>query len=284
MNPFLLQNLQSARQSIDPQFKALKAAVSALTQALKLAGEERADALAMHKALGKLQQASAPLGDPTLSAATDAFAEATQTALDDLAFHFAHDLREVFEQRGQTVSGRPPTLVVDALVLQMDITVRKAQWFYGKEALTRPIPLSINGIVQAYEAQRKSVLERKIDIEAFLGELYKAWQELLAQRSQRPAGGRINLVETYSRVVLNRQSPRFWNAPSRSTFKDYERVHFVRDLVLAHATPSLTLDGRTRHLRLGGATKNQAESASRSMWLPQSALDGEYYANLWFEE
>ena len=283
MNTPLFNLLQTARQEMEPQFKTFRDVMAALNHAARLAEEERADALAMHKVLTRLKPTAVLVNSPVLSAATDALSEATQAALDDLAFHFAHDLKEAFEQRGQTVEGRPPTLVVEALVLQIDITARKAQWFYGKEALIRPIPLSINAIVSAYDAQRKAILERKIDMNAFLGELHKAWQDLLAKRSQRPPGSRINLVEIYSQVVHNRQSPRFWNAPSRSTFKDYERAHFVRDLVLAHAAPTWQSNGQTLRLRLGGATKNQAESASRSIWLPQSALDGDYYASLWFE-
>ena len=284
MDETLSQALQSAQQELTPRFRALQGATGALKHAIALAGEERHDALAMQKALAKLQQAASLLDDPALHAATAAFAGATQDALNELAFHFARDLKEAFEQRGQAVEGRPPTLAVDSLVLQIDITARKAQWLYGKEALTRPIPLSIDTIVRAYDQQRKALFERKVDTGAFVTELHKAWEELLAKRSQRPAAGRINLVEIYSQMVLNRQTPRFWNAPSRSTFKDYERAHFVRDLVLAHGAPVLHVDGKAAHLRLGVATKNQAESASRSIWLPQSALDGDYYASLWFDE
>ncbi len=283
MNTALIESVQTAQGALDPQFKALRAATGALKQAAKLAAEERADALAMQKSLAKLDAAAEQVTDPAFTQAVADFATATRQALDDLAFHFAHDLKEVFEQRGETVEGRPPTLVVGELVLQIDITARKAQWFYGKEALTRPIPLSINTIIKAYDRQHKSIVDRKIDVTGFLTELHTAWNELLAKRAQRPAGGRINLIELYSQVVINRQAQRFWNAPSRSTFKDYERAHFVRDLVLAHDAPGLTVDGKTVRMLLGGATKNQAESASRSIWAPKSALDGEYYANIWFE-
>jgi hypothetical protein len=138
--------------------------------------------------------------------------------------------------------------------------------------------------VQLYDQQRKTIVERTLDVPAFVAELHQAWTDLLAKRTQKPAGGRVNLVEIYSQVVLNRQSQRFWNAPSRSTFKDYERVLFVRDLTQAHTAPSIKIDGQTYHLRLGGATKSQADSASRSIWLPQNALDGEYYASLTFEQ
>jgi hypothetical protein len=284
MSAELTERLQAAQKEVEPQFKALRAVSSALQQAMKLAAEEQADALAMQKALGKLQQAAVSVDNGPVQAATAAFAEATQAALDALAFEFARDLKETFEARGVTVEGRPPTLVVNSLVLQIDIGSRKAQWYYGKEALTRPIPLSINAILQAYDAQRKAIVERAIDAPGFVAELHKAWQDLLAKRTARPAGGRINLVELYSQVVLNRQSVRFWNAPSRATFRDYDRALFVRDLVLAHATPQVEVDGKRMYLRLSVATKNQADSATRSVWLPQSALDGEYYASLTFEE
>jgi hypothetical protein len=179
------------------------------------------------------------------------------------------------------VSGRPPTLVVDPLVLQIDINARKAQWFYGKEALTRPLPLSLGAILKAYDQQRKGIVERTIDTEGFLRELHTAWNGLLQEKSRR----RINVVEAYSKLVLNRQSARFWNAPSRSTFKDYERPFFVRDLVLARESdPSVEVDGQRLRLRLGVATKSQAESTSRSLWVPNDALDGEYYSDLTFEE
>jgi hypothetical protein len=254
-----------------------------LQQAIKAAKEERPDALAMYKVLGKLQQANVLWEDETLQSATAAFAQTTQTALDALAFEFARDLRETFTQRGQHVAGRPPTLAVEPFALEIDIAKRKAQWFYGKEALARPIALSIPTIVQVYEQQQKAITGRTVDVPAFVAELYQAWTELLAKRTQRPAGGRINLVEIYSQVVLNRQSARFWNAPSRSTFKDYERAHFVHDLAQAQGAAAVQADGQSYQLRLGVATKSQADSANRSIWLPQSALDGEYYASLTFE-
>ncbi len=283
MQAEILAQLTTAQKTLDPQVKTLRAAAGALQQAVKLASEEHPDALAMHKLLAKLQQAATLVDDASLRNATTAFADATQTALDALAFHFARDLKETFAERGETVAGRPPTLVVDLLTLQIDIANRKAQWLYGKEALTRPVALSIPTIVQAYDRQRKTIVERTLDAPAFVAELYQAWTELLAKRSQRPAGGRVNLVEVYSQVVLNRQSARFWNTPSRSTFKDYERALFVRDLTLAQSAPVVEVNGQSYRLRLGVATKNQADSASRSIWLPQDALDGDYYANLTFE-
>lgn len=282
MNPALLSELQAAQSSLEPQYHALHSAVAALKRAAALAGEETLDAIAMHKHLARLQEAAVQLDDPTLAGAVAAFAEQTQHGLDALAFEFARDLKHVFERRGQAVEGRPPTLVVDSLALHIDMGARKAQWFYGKEALTSPIALSINAIVKAYDQQTKSIVQRSIDVPAFVAELYQAWQDQLAKRQKAPAGKRINVVEIYSQVTLNRQSARFWNSPARNTFKDYERPHFVRDLVLAQAAPTTVAEGKTQHLRLGVATKSQADNPMRSIWLPQSALDGEYYSDLTF--
>ncbi len=276
--------LQSAQEELDPRFRALRATTSALKQATRLANAESVDALAMQKALLKLEQAQEMLGaQPEMDAAVAAFAAATSTALDALAFDFARELRELFRQRGIAVGGRPPQLTVDDLVLEIDMATRKGQWFYGKEALTRPIPLSYGPILKAFDTQQRAVLKREIDVSAFLLELHRAWETLLARRAQAPQGKRINIIEVYSQVVLDRQSARFWNAPARATFRDYERAHFVRDLVLSRQAPVIEVEGKPQHLRLGGATKNQAESAARSIWLPSGPLDGDYYANLTFE-
>ena len=282
MNNELLNSLQDSQAALLPDYQSLHAAMAALKRAIALASDETLDAIAMHKHLAKLEQAAAALDDPGLNAALEAFARQTQHGMDALAFEFARDLKEVFERRGQTVQGRPPTLVVDSLALHIDMGARKAQWFYGKEALTKPLPLSLNTIVKAPDQQTKSVVNRTVDTEAFLAELYQAWQDSLAKRQKTTAGKRINIVEIYSQVTLNRQSQRFWNSPSRNNFKDYERAHFVRDLVLVQAAPTLQADGKPHHLRLGVATKSQADSTMRSIWLPQSALDGEYYSDLTF--
>ena len=169
-------------------------------------------------------------------------------------------------------------------MLQIDVAVRKARWFYGKEALTRPIPLSISNILKAYDRQRRAVMQRETDVYAFMTELHTAWQQLIDARSRQPAGGRINIIETYSKVILNLQAARFWNAPSRRTFKDYDRPHFVRDLVYAQDAPTTVVDGITYHLRLGVATKSQADNPQRSIWLPNGPLDGEYYSDVMFDK
>ncbi|MEZ4613642.1 MAG: hypothetical protein R2838_25945 [Caldilineaceae bacterium] len=79
----------------------------------------------MQKALAKLQQAAELLDDATLHSAVRTFADATQAAR-LLGFAFAHDLRDAFAARDITVDGRPPTLVIGDLVLQIDIGARKA--------------------------------------------------------------------------------------------------------------------------------------------------------------
>lgn len=269
--------LLAAQEALEPQFKSLRAVMSALKSAQKLAGAESADALPMNKALVKLETAAADVDNPELAAAVRAFAADTQGALDNLAFDFAKDLRDTFAARGETVAGRPPTLTVGDLTFKIDIAARKGQWLYGKEALTRPIPLSLTGILKAYDQQVKRIVNRAIDRQVFLQELQTAWQDCIDKRKQKPSGGRINIVEAHSQITLNRQGNRFWNAPSRRTFKDYERELFVRDLTLLRDSVD------TLPFHLGVASKSQAEQANRSIWLPESALDGQYYSDITFD-
>lgn len=281
----VLTHLQSAQMELEPQFKALRQAMGALRAAIRLAGEDKADALPMQRVLVKLESAASGVENESLNAAVSAFSAATQAALNNLAFEFASDLREAFEARGEKVKGRPPVLTVGILLFNIDIAGRKGQWSYGQEALTRPIPLSLNGIIKAYDQQVKRIVNRTIDSGEFLEELYKAWQDCLAKRKSRPGGGRINIVEAYSQLTLNRQSNRFWNSPSRRTFKDYDRALFVRDLAILQEqdATSLPVVGEENGLRLGVATKSQAEQASRSIWLPENGTDGQYYSDITFE-
>jgi hypothetical protein len=246
-----------------------------LKTAVRLASEEKPDALPMHKALVKLEAASADVESETLHEAVAAFSAVTQNALDDLAFDFAKDLRESFAQRGITVEGRPPVLTVGDLTFKIEMASRKGQWLYGQEALTKPIPLSLTGILKAYDRMVKRIIDRELDSN-FLTELQQAWQDCLDKRKNRPSGGRVNIIEVYSQVILNRQGNRFWNQPSRSTFKDYERELFVRDMVLVQ-------EQRDVPFRLGVATKSQAEQASRSLWIPKTAVDGDYYGEITFD-
>lgn len=283
MNSELNDTLRSAMAELDPEFKVLRAATGALKQATRLASEEKSDALAMQKAQVKLEQAAELLQNDAFRKAVSAFGKETQHALEALAFDFARDLKELFEQRGETVEGRPPRMIVNDLVLEIDITSRRAQWLYGKETLTKPIPLSFNPILKAYDAQKRAILDRSTNIGEFLAELHGVWQQLIDKRLQRPQGGRISIIEAYSQMVLDRQNARFWNAPSRATFKDYARPLFVRDIVLARANPKIEIEGEEKRLRLAVASKAQAESAARSIWIPNGPLDGEYYASITFD-
>jgi hypothetical protein len=271
----LVQKLQAAQADLEPQFRALRGVIGALNTTLRLASAPTADALPMQKALTKLETAAAAVEGSALDRAVAAFAAATQSALDDLAFDFAKDLRAEFGRRGETVEGRPPTLTVSLLTFKIDMAARKGQWLYGREPLTKPIPLSLVGIIKAYDRQVKRVVNRELE-SSFLPDLQKAWQDCLDKRKNRPSGGRANIVEAYSQLTLNRQSARFWNAPSRSTFKDYERDLFVRDLALALAEGEAPF-------HLGVASKNQAEQASRSIWLPDTAIEGQYYSDITFD-
>jgi hypothetical protein len=280
-----LDTIQTALQTLDPQFRALRATIGALKSAERLSAAATPDALPMHKALARLEAAAAQLDHPAVTAAVQAFADDTQSALDGLAFDFAGELRAAFAARQEAVGGRPPTLTVGLLTLTIDVAARKAQWLYGREALTGSIPLSLAAVLKAYDQQVKRIAARPLDAPAFLQELHKAWQDCVDKRKQRPQGGRISIVEAHSQMTINRQNARFWNAPSRRTFKDYERELFVRDMVLLREGPlhELNVEGRRLRLRLGVATKSQSDQASRSMWLPESASEGQYYADIFFE-
>ena len=89
----LLTKLKEAQDQLTPEFKALRNIMGALNGAIRLASEEKADALPMQKALVKLETAAAESDNEILQAATVAFAEETNAALSNLAMI----LRKIFE-------------------------------------------------------------------------------------------------------------------------------------------------------------------------------------------
>ena len=125
------------------------------------------------------------------------------------------------------------------LTFAINIAARKGQWQYGKEMLTRPIPLSLTGILKAYDQQVKHC-QPDIDAPAFLKELHDAWQNASTTQAA-PAGWAHQYRRATQRGHVGASERLFWNAPSRSTFKDYDRVLFVRDLVILRETETLTL-------------------------------------------
>ncbi|HSH05897.1 MAG TPA: hypothetical protein VLL52_25505 [Anaerolineae bacterium] len=280
----LLTQLEQAQDELTPEFKALRTTMSALKTAIKLAQADKPDAIPMQKALQKLETAAEPIDNTTLTTAIAQFRTVTNEALNNLAFDFAKDLKKAFEEQGIKVTGRPPTLTIDILTLKIDIAARKGQWFYGQEPLTRPLPLSTNHILKAYHAQQKRIGDRDLNPSAFLQEIYNAWTTCINKRSRRPTEGRINIIEIYSQIILDRQTNRFWNAPARKTFKDYDRELFVRDLVLLHQSGHTTLNTPegSQTLRLGVATKSQTEQSSRSIYLPDVGSSN-YYSDISFQ-
>ncbi|MCL4262814.1 MAG: hypothetical protein KJ069_06345 [Anaerolineae bacterium] len=64
----VLAQLLAAQAELESQFRVLKGVMGALNTAVKLAGENKADALPMHKALLKLE-AAAEVGNETLATA-----------------------------------------------------------------------------------------------------------------------------------------------------------------------------------------------------------------------
>ena len=276
-----LTHLETAQTELEPQFAALRATMGALKPAIRLSKDEKADALPMQKALLKLETAVVDMQNETiidtanLETAVSALATVTNAALNDLAFDFAKDLRDEFTKQGVTMDGRPPTLTVGMLTFKMDIASRKGQWLYGQETLTSPLPLSRYRIFQTYKQQVKRIAERELS-DDFLPKLQVAWQKVMDARKTRPRGGRVNLIEVYSQLTMDMQKVNFWNQPSRRTFQDYPREFFARDLALVREQGNAPF-------RLGVATKSLAEKASRSIWVPKTAVDGDYYSDITFD-
>ena len=90
----------------------------------------------------------------------------------------------------------------------------------------------------------------------------------------------MGIIDCYYELVLLRQSRSFNSSPSKRNFTDYTRAQFVHDLDRFGSQ----LRHQGQRLILHTATKTQAESPSRSLWVISGTgpHDGQYVADLEF--
>jgi hypothetical protein len=138
-------------------------------------------------------------------------------------------------------------------------------------------------VLKAYQNAAKSVMGRAQDGKAWIAQFHDAYQR--AQRKQGSGGTRVNIVDCYLEFVLLRQGRAFASEPSKRTFTDYSRAQFIYDFYeFAGLQRLATQNGQV--VRVHSATKSQADSPAKSMWIVEgdTPYDGRYIADVEFEK
>jgi hypothetical protein len=279
--------LRLKEDAVDPLIPDLRREVKALTQvstALKDAlGSLRGEAVDVVK-LGRAQAAlqATKLQDEELAALLPDLDQELQQAQRRLGDTFGLALRHALADQGLTLGGRPPRFEIGQFELDANFAARTATFSYGKNLISRRVPLSIEAVIRTYQRESKAIMGRQEDAARWIEQLYSAWETVRRRRGTTEP--RANIVECYLEMVLLRQPRAFRSTPSKSVFVDYSRAQFAYDFYTFTNQPGVEYKG----LRAFGlvATKSQTDTPERSFWIVEGSgpHDGRYIADVKFDK
>ena len=264
-------DLRRESKALANQVKALKDASTALQG-------ELVDLIKLDHAYQTLLES--PFEDANVQAIMPDLAEEVNQAQARLGNEFGATLRDVLAERGIQVGGRPPRFEIGRFEIVANFVKRTASIRYGKTELVPRVKLSLDTLLKAYDREVNAIEGRGEDGSRWMQQFYTAWQ--IARDKSKKNSTRVNIVDCYYELVLLRQKRTFNSAPSKRSFVDYNRAQFSYDFFEFAHRQQLTIDG----LRVNAhtATKSQADSPSRSIWIVEgeSPHDGQYISDIEF--
>jgi len=274
-------------EAIDPllpelrrESKAQAALITALKEALAGLRGEIVDVVKLGRAYQALQ--TVKVQDAALNALMPEIEQELQQAQRALADTFGHALRNALAEMGIEIGGRPPRFEIGRFEINADFVNRGASISYGKNLVAKRVPLSIEGLIKAYQREAKLIMGRNEDAGRWMEQFYTAWQS--ARRRRDGADQRANIVDCYYEQVLLRQARTFHAAPSKHSFIDYSRAQFAHDFY--EFANQQRRDYKGLHIFAHVATKSQAESADKSIWIVEGDGPhvGRYFADVVFSK
>src|SRR5919202_1640036 len=215
------------------EVKTLAGLETALRDALAALRGESVDVIRLGHAYQALQAGAPRLKarDESLTALLPELNQELQHAQRTLAETFGVALRDAVASLGIEIGGRPPRFELGRFEVNADFVNRTASISYGKELVTRRVPLSVEAVIKAYQRDTKAIMGRSEDGDRWIEQFYNAWQNAQRRRDGgvRTEGVRVNIVDCYFEMVLLRQPRSFHSAPGKHSMVDYIRPQFAYD-------------------------------------------------------
>jgi hypothetical protein len=293
LNPALLAQsrqifgtLRLKDEAIDPllpelrrEAKSLTRLTAALKDALVALRGENVDVIKLGHAHAALSAVKTP--DPALAALLPALDQELQQAQYALGDTFGLALRNALAAQGISMFGRPPRFEIGRFEVVANFVTRSASISYGKDLITRRVPLSVEAVIKVYQRDAKAVLGRNEDGDRWIAQFYSAWEN--ARRRRGATEKRANIVDCYFELMLLRQPKTFRSAPSKGSLVDYSRPQFAYDFFEFTNQQRRAYNGM--YVAAHGATKSQADNPEKSFWIVEGDTPhaGRYIADVEFK-
>ena len=277
----LTAGVGEVRRSLAGEVKLRQAVIKPLDQALRALKDPHKNAVALHEATTVLEQPPAELSLPNaFGKLVKELREVADANLSELEFTFARDLREAFAAEGVKLDGPPTELIAELFLIKPDLRKKQVEISFSRQVVTKgAVKLDVERVLAAWQRARKEIVERKVDYNALLGELFEAYQRILKLGGNK-MGYRTGIVECYRELVVVRQPLSFRRTPSKSSFVDYPKTHFAYDMLQLRRNHSLVHEGH--RLNLGTATIDVGSDSTRAMFLATGANEGAFIKDLYF--
>jgi len=274
-------------EAIDPLLPELRRAVKAQTallaglkDAVAALRAEPVDVVRLDRAYKTLQNAR--VGGAALQTLLPGLQGEIDRAQRALGVTFGRALHDALAAQGIEMAGQAPRFAMERFELAADFAKRDGVLSYGKDVVVPRVPLSVEAALRAYTRASKAVTGRNEDGERWIAQLYTAWD--IARRRRENADQRANVVDCYFELVLQRQTRTFHSAPEKARFVEYTRAQFAYDLFEFANRQRRSYKGQ--HVFAHTATKAQAESTEKSIWVVEGATpyNGRYVGDLVFSK
>lgn len=279
-------SLRIKEEAVDPllpdlrrEVKALAHLAGSLKDALAALRGESVDVVKLGRAYQALQ--GAKIQDAALGALLPDLDQELQLAQRALGDTFGLALRHALAEQGVEVFGRPPRFEIGRFEIVANFVSRGASISYGKEIITKRVPLSVEAVIKAYQRDVKAVQGRNEDGERWIAQFYTAWEN--ARRRRGTSDSRANIVDCFFELVLLRQPRAFRSAPGKNSLVDYSRAQFAYDFFEFTNQQRRSYNGM--FVAAHSATKSQVENPEKSFWIVEGETPhaGRYIADVEFK-
>lgn len=262
------------------EVKALTSLTTSLKDAIAALRGESVDVVKLGHAYAALQ--ATKIQDAGLTELLPEIDRELQQAQQELGATFGQALRHALAEQGIEIGGRPPRFEVGRFEIEANFVRRTASVSYGKDIVIKRVPLSVDAVLAAYQRANKMITGRNEDGNRWVEQFYNAWD--IARRKRGTNDQRANIVDCYFEMVMLRQGKSFHSFPSKQSFVDYSRAQFAYDFF--EFANQQRRDYRGQKIFGHGATKSQAESVDKSIWIVEgdNPHNGRYIADIVFSK
>lgn len=277
----LAVSLNGARVQLNDEVKRRKDLIKPMERALSALKDPHKNAVALHEAASALASPPKELSLPgDYDSVIDRLRSLADEKLSELEFTFARDLRAAFELQGIKLKGPPSELIADLFVIKIDILKKQVHMTFSRQPVSsKAVKLNVDQVLSAYQRARREICERNVDLDALLKEFFEAYRRILKMNDKSP-GSRVSIVDCYRELVLIRQPLSFRRSPSKLSFVDYPKTHFIYDMLQLRLKKRLVCEGCK--LNFGTATIDVGSDSARAMFFATDALNGNFVKDVYF--